>query len=150
MVSEDLQKQLTELGEKYWQGKENFIIRYITYLRRGNALFNEFKNYLMFIFASYWTIKTSDLWLGWALSETWLILGFATAVPIGLIIFLLMGRYDLHKMGKTTQYVNQMTGDIFQFKPLELSLEQVGLLKEIRDSITKPPESGVEIAIKKL
>lgn len=143
MIAEDLQKQIDELGQKYWEGKENVVIRYITYLRRGNALFNEFKNYLMFIFASYWTVKTAEYWLKLGIPEYWLIIGFAILVPIGLVIFLLLGRYDLHKMGKTTQYVNQITGDIFQFKPMELSIEQVNLLKDIRDNTKLKDETAI-------
>lgn len=137
MVTDELTKQLDNLGQKYWEGKENFIIRYITYLRRGNGLFNEFKNYLMFIFASYWTVKTSDYWLGWALAESWLVIGFIILIPIGLLIFLLVGRYDLHKVSKTTEYIQQISGSLFQFKPLELGIEQTNEIKELRKDINK-------------
>ena len=135
MIAEQLQKQLDELGNVYWEGSENSFIRYITYLRRGNSLFNEFKNYIIFAFASYWTVKTSGIWLSWAVSDSWLLTGFSILIPIGLAIFLLVGRYDLHKMQKTTDYVQTISGSIFKYKPMELSIEQVNLLKEIRDSL---------------
>ena len=137
MIAEDLQKQITELGELYWEGKENSFIRHVTYLRRGNALFNEFKNYIMFAFASYWTVKTSDIWLAWALSDSWLITGFLILIPIGLVGFLLVGRYDLHKVAKTTDYVQTMSGSIFKYKPMELNIEQVNEIKGLRADINK-------------
>ena len=137
MIAEELRQQLDGLGEIYWEGRENYLIRYVTYLRRGNQLFNEFKNYIMFAFASYWTVKTSDIWLAWALSDSLLVAGFLILIPIGLGIFLLLGRYDLYKMNKTTDYVQTISGSIFKYKPMELSIEQVNLLKEIRDELKK-------------
>ena len=123
MVFDDIQKQLEALGGLYWEGKENFLIRYWTYLDRGLDIFNKFKYYLGFPLAAvaiFPFMKDHMIWL-------------VGLVIVGLPILILIGRYQLHKISKTTEYVNAISGSIFQFKPMELTIEQVKILKEIKE-----------------
>ena len=133
MVAEDIQKIIGELGLNYWEGKENLLIRYWTYIKRGLGVFNEFKYYIALPYATYYTIPfmKGDLW--------WIPLMIVTGLPVLLII----GRYDLYKIAKTTEYVNAINGSIFQFKPMEMNIEQINLLKEIRDLLKKPEELNI-------
>lgn len=121
MIAEELQQQIGELGQRYWEGRTNFLIRYWTYLDRGLDVFNKFKYYIGF------PIATAAIFPFMKGHMFWLI----GLVIIGLPILIAIGRYQLHKVAKTTEYVNAISGSIFQFKPMELSIEQVNLLKEI-------------------
>lgn len=127
MIVDDLQKQIDELGSLYWEGKQNFFIRYWTYLDRGLEMFNKFKYYIGFPLAAGALIPFLADKLGWLVSLT----------IVGLPILIIAGRYDMHKISKTRAYVSTIMGDIFQFKPIQLTIEQVNLLKEIRDELKK-------------
>ena len=52
MIAEDLGKQITELGLKYWEGNENKFLRYLNYLDRGLGWFNKFRYYIGFPLAA--------------------------------------------------------------------------------------------------
>lgn len=126
-IAEQLQEQITELGHMYWEGKENFFIRYWIYLDRGLDVFNKFKYYLglpLLAAGIFPFLKGHWVWL-------------ASITLGGLPFLIIAGRYQLQKINKTTQYVNSITGDIFQFKPMQLSIEQVNLLKEISTKLDK-------------
>ncbi len=124
MIAEELQKQLSELGLKYWEGNENKFIRYWNYLDRGLDVFNKFKYYIGFPLAMAAIFPF--------MKGHYLVL--ALLVIAGLPILVLVGYYHLHKISRANQYVNSIKGDIFQFKPLELSIEQVNILKDIREN----------------
>jgi hypothetical protein len=126
-VADELQEQITGLGEKYWEGKENFFIRYFTYMERGLGVFNQFKYYIALPFATYYTFEFMKAYG----SLFWIPLMIIGGLPILIIV----GRYQLQKMNKTTDYVNTITGSIFQYKPMQMSIEQVKYLKEIRDEL---------------
>ena len=117
MIIEDLQKQIDSLGQKYWEGRENYFIRYWTYLDRGLEVFNKFKYYIGFpiaVAAIFPFMKDHMIW----------VIGLTI---IGLPVLIIVGRYQLHKVAKTTEYVNAISGTIFQFKGFELGIEQVKL-----------------------
>src|SRR3990167_2978013 len=123
MIAEDLQKQIDSLGQQYWEGRENYLLRYWTYLDRGLEVFNKFKYYIGFpiaVGAFFPFMKGHLIWLG-------------GVMVIGLPILILIGRYQLHKVAKTTEYVNAISGTLFQFKGMELGIEQINILKEIKD-----------------
>lgn len=127
MIAEDLTKQITELGEKHWEGRENYLIRYWVYLDRGLDTFNQFKYYIGFPLAAGAFIPFLADKLSWLIVLS----------ILGLPVLIVVGRYRLHKVNKTTEYVNAISGSIFQFKPMQLSIEQVSLLKEIRDKLNE-------------
>ena len=129
-AADELQQQITSLGEKYWEGRENFFIRYFTYMERGLGVFNQFKYYIALPYATYYTFEFMKDYAGALFWIPLMILG-------GLPILVIIGRYQLQKMNKTTEYVNTISGSIFQYKPMQLSIEQVQLLTEIRDSLKK-------------
>lgn len=130
MIADDLQKQIDSLGEKYWEGKENYFIRYWTYLQRGLEVFNQFKYYIALPYATYYTMEFMK---NSSVGALYWILGMIIG---GLPILVIVGRYQLHKINKTTAYVNTIMGDIFQYKPMQLSIEQVQLLREIKESLS--------------
>ena len=73
-----------EFIAKFWDGTQNRIVRYQSYLRRGFSLFNETKNYILLIFGSYWTIRTADYWLAQGMSDIWLMAGLGGCAFVGL------------------------------------------------------------------
>ena len=142
-----------EFITKFWDGTENKIVRYQSYLRRGFSLFNETKNYILLLFGSYWTIRTADYWLVLDIGDVWLILGLGFCAITGLVFLLYLGRWDLYKAQKATEFINNRHGSITGFQGFNMAVRnlefQEEILKELK-KLTKPPESGVEIAIKKL
>ena len=133
MIAEDLTKQLEELGNAYWEGRENYFIRYWTYLDRGLEVFNKFKYYIGFpiaVAAIFPFMKDHMVW----------VIGLTI---IGLPVLIIVGRYQLHKVAKTTEYVNAISGSIFQFKPMELTIEQVQILKDIRELLKSKDETDI-------
>ena len=127
MITDELREQIDTLGQKYWEGRENLFIRYWTYLDRGLDMFNQFKYYIGFPLVAAAFIPFLEGKTPWLVALT----------IVGLPILILAGRYKLHKINKTTEYVNAISGSIFQYKPMELSIEQVNLLKEISNKLDK-------------
>ena len=138
---------------KYWDGAGNRIVRYQNYLQRGLMLFNEGKNYIFILFGLFWTTKATDWWLERNISDTWLILGLGILAVIGFIGLILVGRWHLFKASKATEVLNARHASITGYQSFNMTVKMVELQEEILKElkkITKPPESGVEIAIKKL
>ncbi len=127
MITDDLRKQLDELGQTHWEGKQNYFIRYWVYLDNGLEVFNKFKYYIGFPLAAGALLPFLEGKFAWLVGLT----------ILGLPILIVVGRYKLQKVDKTMQYVQTISGNLFQFKPMELSLEQVDLLKDIRDKLNE-------------
>ena len=132
-------KQITGGGEylaEYWEGAQNKFVRYWLYLRKGMGLFNEWKNYIMFVFASYWTVKTSNLWLGYGLTESWLLIGFTVGVPVGLLILLFLGRWDLYRVSKPQEYINAQHGSVTGYNGYNMQIRMIEQQDEIIKLLT--------------
>src|SRR3990167_6984675 len=131
-----------EYLQKYWEGAQNKFVRYWVYLRKGMGLFNESKNYIMFAFAGYWTVKTSNLWLGYGLSDTWLILGFIIGIPIGLLALLFLGHWDLYRASKPQEYMNAQHGSITGYQGFNIQIEVLNNLREINKKLSNGKENN--------
>src|SRR3990167_8081502 len=106
MIAEELEQQISALGEKYWEGRENYFIRYWTYMERGLSVFNQFKYYIALPYATYYTFEFMK-------NTEWCALFWIPVMIIGgLPILIIVGRYQLHKINKTTEYVNTISGSI--------------------------------------
>lgn len=125
----------------YWEGPQNRFIRYWTYLRTGMGFFNEWKNYILLAFGSYWTVKTSEYWLGWGLSESWLIVGFIIGMPLGLGVLLLLGHWHIYRANKPQEYFTTMTSNITKYDGFNMAvrnIEQNDEIIRLLNEITKP------------
>src|SRR3990167_1102149 len=99
MITDELREQIDTLGQKYWEGRENLFIRYWTYLDRGLDMFNQFKYYIGFPLVAAAFIPFLEGKTPWLVALT----------IVGLPILILAGRYKLHKINKTTEYVNAIS-----------------------------------------
>lgn len=116
---------------KYWDGLENVFKRYTLYLRRGFALFNEAKNYILILFSTYWTIRTMDYWATFNISDLVLMLGLGGIALFGIGILILLGRWDLFKFQPASQFINTQHGDITQFKGFNMTVINTRMMIEI-------------------
>ena len=122
---------------KYWEGKTNFFNRYYIYLQRGLGLFNEIKNYLMLLFGTYWTVKTMDYWVNLGFSDVTLTIGLGIAAMVGVGFLILMGRWEMMKLSKSREFINQQKASITGYNSYNLSIDQYDILEEIRDLLKK-------------
>lgn len=122
---------------KYWDGTQNRIIRYQAYLRRGLALFNEHKNYILMLFGSYWTIKTADYWLALEISDGWLVLGLGVTALIGLFGLVLLGRWHLFKAQKSEEFISTQRGSVTGYGGYNMSVRSLELLNDILEESKK-------------
>ena len=128
-----------EFMQKYVEGSSNKFARYYNYLQRGFGLFNESKNYILMLFGTYWTIKTADFWIGFGISDTWLVVGLLIAATIGMVVLLLMGRWDLYILSKAREALNAKDGSITQFKGFNMQVYLVTLFEAMAK------EKGIDV-----
>ena len=136
-MNEDF-KEITDNPEyltAYWEGSSNRFVRYWTYLRGGIGLLNESKNYILLVFGSYWTVKTSDIWLNYKFPDSWLLIAFLIGMPVGLLVLLLLGHWQLYRASKPQEYINAQHGSITGFRPYNIQVRQLKLLEEILKQI---------------
>ena len=126
-----------EFIKEYWDGNQNRIVRYQNYLRRGLSLFNETKNYILLLFGSYWTIKTSDYWLAFTIADSWLVVGLGIVAGTGLIALLFLGRWDLFRAQKATEFINNRHGTITGYNSYNMTIRRVEQGDEIIDLLKK-------------
>ena len=126
-----------EFVTKYWDGPTNKIVRWWIYLRGGLSLFNEWKNYLLLAFGSYWTIKTADFWISIGISDTWLAVGVLIAMPLGIVTLLFLGRWQLFKTTKPAEFITARHASITGYQGFNMTVRMVELLEEINNKLGK-------------
>jgi hypothetical protein len=83
-----------DLKKRYWDGKQNQLIRYYYYSQRGLALFNEFRYVFMVIFGVYLAMKLTN--------PVWLVVMFAVSLPLLIGV----GWLAVHKVSKVVDWLN--------------------------------------------
>lgn len=119
---------------KYWDGPSNLFVRYHNYLQRGLGLYNEFKNYIMMLFGTYWTVKTMDWWIGYHVPDLWLVGGLLIFAIVGLGFLLLAGRWHLYKAAKATEFINNRHGTVTQYDGFNMQVYSTALLEGLAQS----------------
>lgn len=121
-----------EYSKTYDKGVLNHAIRAWYYLQKGLQLMNEFKYLIAGILAFYYTLKLESFW--------WIIILFVVAIPI--LVF--VGYFHTHKMSKAIEWTNMVFASYFSRygmdlaeKNVDLTSENVKLLKEIRDELKR-------------
>src|SRR3990167_11012826 len=109
-----------EYANQYWEGPSNRFSRYATYWQRGLGWANEAKYVLAFLGLG---IFKSDL-----VFPVWVLVvgGF-----FGMIVLILVGRWDLHKFSKAREFINGMNGSITGFKGYNMQVKMVEQNEEI-------------------
>lgn len=126
-----------DLRRKYWIGRENFFIRQVTFLRSGLDLLNEAKNYILMLFGAYWTVRSMDWWLKTGLSELWLLMFIGIGCVIGLVVLLLVGRWNMFRADKARSYISQQHASPTQYQGHNMQVVSVQLLEEILNQLKK-------------
>lgn len=127
-------KQIDTSGEtlrRYWEGPSNVFARYYTYMQRGLGLFNEMKNYLLLAFGTYWTVKTMSLWNKTGLSDSVLIMILAILGAVGLVVLVLIGRWDLFKLSKAREFAQTQHGSVTGYASYNMGVINVALMEAI-------------------
>ena len=127
-------KPITFSGEtlrKFWDGPSNRFSRYYTYLQKGFGLFNETKNYILLLFGTYWTVKTSDHWISFGIHDGWLAISLGIASIIGLGILLMAGRWDLFKLSKSREFAMVQHGSVTQYNQYNMQVFNIALMEAI-------------------
>lgn len=110
---------IDEYVPSYWEGPKNILIRYYVYAQRGLSLINDFKYLVAGIMAGYVILKfASPIWMLW----------------IGLIslpILILIGRWQLHKVQKVSEWVGTQFGSVTKYNSYNMSIRQLEILEEI-------------------
>ena len=112
-------RKIDEYVPIYWEGKENILIRLWVYAQRGLGIINEFKYLVAGIMAGYVILKFTNPW--WML-----LIGF-----ISLPFIIILGRWQLHKVSKVSEWVGTQYGSVLKYNSYNLQIETVELLKSI-------------------
>ena len=124
-----------EFIDQYWDGAGNIIVRFYAYLDRGLALFNQTKNYVLLIFASYWTIKTMDIWISYGVSNKTLTIGIGVAAFFGIVFLVFLGRWYLFRAQKAQEFINARHGTITGWRGFNMQVFQVRLLMAMAEKM---------------
>lgn len=111
--------------EKYLKGKENWFIRMNFYVNSGLGIVNNYRNLIFAIFGVYITLKLT--------SPLWLIGMFILALPVLMVL----GYYNIHRMSKINEWLSIKFATHYAIKQFNLNEEQVKLLKDIKNLLTK-------------
>lgn len=116
-------KRIDEYVPQYWEGRKNILIRYYIYALKGLGQVNEFKYLAAGILATYYTLKfTNPIWMLWI---------FSISIPVLIII----GRWQLHKVSKVTEWVNTQFGSVNGYNGYNMQIEQIELLEKILEQL---------------
>lgn len=106
-------------SQGYWHGKENRAVRYWVYAQKGIGVINEFKYYGAFIIWLYYALRFPSIW--------WIPLVGVASFPILIIV----GRYYLHRVAKTSEFVNRHYGTVLGYDDFTIHLNNNEVLKQI-------------------
>lgn len=121
MKIQDLQKD----DHVYLRGRENFFIRWYSYLNGGLNVLNQFRNLLLGIFALYAFMKLDNI--------LWLPVMLVPCLPI----LALLGWYQTHRMAKVLEWLGMRFSTHYGIKSFNYQEGQYELLVEIRDLMKK-------------
>ena len=103
----------------YWEGHHNKLIRLWIYTQRGLQMLNEFKYLLAAIISGYVILKLNQpVWM--------VVVGLASLPPL-----IILGRWQLRKVGKVEQWIGTEYGNVLKWKPYNILVKQLELFKEI-------------------
>ena len=114
-----------ENSEKYWDGPKNKAIRYYFYVQKGLELLNEFRYLIMSIFAIYYALKLTNIWL--------IPIMFLLAIP-ALTLF---GWLSVHHMRKVMEYLGIEFATHWARYTYELQEKQIKLLEQLNEKLEK-------------
>lgn len=118
--------ELQKDDQKYLSGFQNRMIRYYFYISRGLDILNAFRNLFLGIGALYIALKIDQpLWI-------------VVMVIVSLIILLISGYYNVHKLAKMQEWLSMRFSTHFGIKSFNYTEEQnkllKGILKELEDA----------------
>ena len=111
--------------EEYWEGNQNIVNRYWTYLKKGLDLITEARYLIISILGGYAVLKFTN--------PLWLVGMFLVSIPILIVV----GRWYLIKVSKAQEFVTTVKGSVLGYKPYNLTLKQTELLEEILKELKK-------------
>ena len=116
-------EKIEDLIPEFWEGKQNIFNRYWTYLKKGLDLITEARYLIISILGGYAVLKLTNPW--------WLAVMFIVSIPILIVA----GRWYLYKVSRVQEFVTTIKGSVLGYKPYNLSVEQVDLLKQILNEL---------------
>jgi hypothetical protein len=130
-MSEFHTANLKELTPKYWEGRENILIRLWIYTQRGLGMVNEWKYLVAGIMAGYVILKfTNPLWM--------LVIG-----AISLPILILLGRWQLHKVAKVSEWVGVQHGSVLGYNSYNLQVRTLETLEAILKKLSIAKDKNI-------
>ena len=115
MIPEPIEEQMPE----FWEGNQNMLVRYWTYLHRGLDLINQAKYWIAGVIAMYVMFKLSN--------PLWMAVMFILSTPVLIIV----GRWHLYKASKPQEFIIAQKGTVLGYKPYNMQIRQLELLEEI-------------------
>ena len=103
----------------YWEGKQNIVNRYWTYLKKGLDLITEARYLIISILGGYAVLKLTD--------PLWLVAMFGVSIPILTVV----GRWYLIHVSKAQEFVTTVKGSVLGYKPYNISVENLEIQREI-------------------
>ena len=113
---------------EFWEGSRNRIVRYWVYLEKGFELINKGRYYILAIGGLYYTLKLTSVW--------WIVGMFLVGIPI----FIIIGRYYLHRVSRIQEWVNATFGSVLGYNQYNLTIRQTELLEEILKELHDLPK----------
>lgn len=116
----------------YWEGASNRFVRYLIYASRGFGRFNEISKYLQIVIGVVLTNKFVTF-LGYKIEPTWIVIASLVGIPVIMAI----GRWDLFKAQKATEFINQQKASITGYNSYNMQIKQLEILEEILKELKK-------------
>lgn len=129
-----------EWANRYWEGASNRFSRYYTYLQRGFNLVNEAKNYFLLLLSTYWTIKLMDWWKNTGYTDIILVAGFVVLAIIGIVILIVVGRWELYRLSQAREFATTINGTIVGFNGYNVAVTNLGIQEEILKNLKEISE----------
>jgi hypothetical protein len=114
----------------YWEGKENLLIRVWVYAQRGLGIINEFKYLVAGIMAGYVILRFTNPW--------WMLVIGLVSLPF----IILLGRWQLHKVSRVSEWVGVQYGSVLGYNNYNLSIRTVELLEDINKKLDNLNKNG--------
>lgn len=118
MELEKIQKIAPDLP-KYWEGRENFIVRYYVYAKNGLNAVNDLKYLVAGIVAFYVVLKLDNPW--------WMLGIGLVSIPLLIVV----GRWQLYRANKIQEYINTTRGSVLGYNGYNMQIDTLETLKLI-------------------
>ena len=129
-MSEFEQIKRTDALKKYWEGHHNRFIRLWEYTQRGLQMVNEFKYFVILIAAgAAFAQKLIPIKL--------VILVLAIAVPVGITVLIIVGRWQLRKAQKVSEWISTEYGSVLKYNLYNVQVKTLETLEKILNKIDK-------------